>query len=206
MGYNFGRAFDSMFNPQMADTRTNEARTMENQQIGQTNQLQDEYAQAQANPNAGIGLSPSQQAYVEQELARSSRNNTSQAAGGSSAADNAVNKAITEYRIGQIGQRQAYLNNLRQAMITSSRGWQQPMQSSPGLGQKVVGDLAGRATAAAGRGMFGPSEEESAAQRKDAANAGSSQGGNGFRVGAPGQAGGQSGGNGVMNPWGVQQN
>lgn len=202
MAYDFGKAFLSLFQPQQSDVRTPQTKQMEQNQLNNTSQLQNEYAQASANPNSGLGT-PDQQLYMEQNLANSVRNRTASGSGESTAQGDEVRKAIMDYRIGQIGQRQAYLNNLRGAMVQSSNGAQQPMQNSTSLGQKLTSDIAGRAGSKLGDSLFGRDPEKMAQANQQAAQLGAQPGGTGFRVNGPGQQGGQGGGNGVQSPWGL---
>src|SRR5216683_5502210 len=112
---------------------------------GQAKGLQDQYNSATADPNSGIGLSPAMQQMQEQELGNHVRAQMSdEGAGGSGANNDAVQKAIVDYRIAQMGKHMSYLDQLRQGMLTAS----QPQVQQPTVPQQA-------ATYAMGRGMQG---------------------------------------------------
>lgn len=119
---------------------------------GQTRQLQNEYTQAQADPNSGIGLSPAQQQQMEQELGNHIRGQMSdQGAGGSGSSNDAVQKGIVDYRIAQMGKHMQHLDSLRQGMIQAST----PQTHQPTPGANLVQYGAGRAGQALGQDLFG---------------------------------------------------
>lgn len=123
----------------------------------QSRMLEEEYARAQADPNSGIGLSPAMQQMQENELANSVRSRMSDAgAGRSGAANDSVQKAIVEYRINQMGQRQRYLDSLRQGMLTSST----PQTVQPTIPQQMVGGFTGRASQGLASDLFGFDDDE----------------------------------------------
>lgn len=204
MGFNFMGALNSLgFGDTPQDLRTPETVQTERNRLGQTAGFDQEYQRAQGDPNYGIGT-PEQQRYQENELANSIKNHTSAGgAGGSGYEADAVRKGMVDFRISQIANRQKALNDLRQTMVQSNQGWQQPMgQPVAGIGRSMAGGFAGRAGQSMAKGVFGDDEDEQlqSMQRAQAAGAGTQPGGNGFRVNQSGP-GAQSGGNGVKNPW-----
>jgi len=123
----------------------------------QSRMLQDQYAQASADPNAGIGLTPAMQQLQENELAQGVRGRMSDAgAGRSSAANNSVQKAIVDYRIAQLGKRQAYLDSLRSGMLTAST----PQMEQPTAGQSAVSRFTTQGAGALANSMFGPDDSQ----------------------------------------------
>jgi hypothetical protein len=134
---------------QRAAEQTNVARA------NQAGQLQNEYSQAEADPNSGVGLSPAQQAQMEQELGNHIRGQMSdQGAGGSSASNDAVTKGIVDYRIAQIGKHMQHLDSLRQGMLTAST----PQTQQPTAGQAAVSRFTTQAAGSAANDLFGPDQ------------------------------------------------
>jgi hypothetical protein len=125
---------------------------------GQSNQLQQEYAQAQADPNSGIGLTPAMQQMQENELANHLRARSSDAgAGQSGAANDMVTKGIVDYRMAQMGKRMQHLDSLRQAMLQAST----PQTQQPSVPQQAVSYGAGRAMQGGMNAIFGPNTDPS---------------------------------------------
>jgi hypothetical protein len=95
-----------------------------------------EYSRAAADPSYGM-LSPADQRYQEQELARSVKNRTGAAgSGGSGYESDLVRKAIVDFRINQMAQRQRTLDTLRQGVL-QSQGLQMG-SPQPGIARGLV--------------------------------------------------------------------
>ena len=113
-------------NPQdfLVDVRSPEQR-------GMVQNTAAEYSRAAADPSYGM-LSPADQRYQEQELARSVKNRTGAAgSGGSGYEADLVRKAIVDFRINQMAQRQRTLDTLRQGVLQSQS--MQTVGMQPGL-------------------------------------------------------------------------
>ena len=151
----FGDALQRMFgdpNPRdfMVDVRSPEQR-------GMIQNTAAEYGRAAADPSYGM-LSPADQRYQEQELARSVKNRTGAAgSGGSGYEADAVRKAIVDFRINQMAQRQQTLDRLRQGVMQSQS--MQTYNAQPGIGRAVVQNLAGRGVAGMGGALFGEPDQ-----------------------------------------------
>lgn len=201
MAYDFGAAFRNMLGDTPVDLRTPETKSVERQRLGMGRGMEDEYARASSNPNYGIGT-PAQQQYMEQELANSVRDRTgAQSAGGSGFEGDQVRKALVDFRISQIAQRQKSLNDLRQGMMQATNGWQQPMgQPVAGVGRSMAGGFAGQAGKAISKSLFGESDDDQAKRlaSMEAAGRGAQPGGNGYRL--PGTQGGGPGNTAPGNP------
>jgi len=158
----FGDALQRMFGdprPQdfMVDVRSPEQRGM----IQQTAQ---EYGRAAADPSYGM-LSPADQRYQEQELARSVKNRTGSAgSGGSGYESDQVRKAIVDFRINQMAQRQQTLDRLRQGVMQSQS--LQTFNAPAGVGRQAVNALAGGGVRGF-QGMFGDDKDPGGSQPGD---------------------------------------
>lgn len=160
------------------------AQTVNVARAGQAKTLQDQYAAANADPNSGIGLSPAMQQQQEQELGNHVRAQMSDAgAGGSGANNDAVQKAIVNYRIQQMGQHMKYLDSLRTGMLTAS----QPQVQQPSVPQQAAGYAMGRGMQGGMNALFGPSYS----------NPYGENGGSGGRPGDPSHGQGPMGTNGT---------
>jgi hypothetical protein len=128
----------------------------------QSRMLEDQYTQASADPSAGMGLTPAMQQLQENELAQGVRSRMSSAgAGRSGAANDSVQKAIVDYRIAQMGKRQAYLDSLRSGMLTAST----PQVEQPSAAQSSVSRFTTQAAGSLANSMFGPDADQQYGQR-----------------------------------------
>lgn len=145
----FSDALASMFGfgpSQQAAQSVNVARA------AQVAQLQQEYQRALADPNSGIGLSPAMQQMQENELGNQVRGQMSNAGAGMSGASNdAVQKAIVDYRIKQMAMHMQHLDALRMGMVQASN----PQTQQPSVPQQMASYGAGRMMQGFGNELFG---------------------------------------------------
>jgi len=192
-----------MFGGQPIEQRTPQGIAASNYQNANTARLQQEYQNAQTDPNYGLS-DPATRALMENQIVSDTMGRTGATGAGQSGYErNEVASAMANFRIQQAANRQAALNNLRQAMVSSSQG-PQPQMGAPTASplQSFTNTLTGRAANAVGRGLFGTTPEEDAAT-KWAQQSGGAPGTTGFRnyPGQSDQSG--NGGSGAMNvnPW-----
>ena len=133
--------------PQLVDTRTDTQRGMQEQTAA-------EYARAAGDPSYGM-LSPTDQRYMEQELTRSVKNRTGAAgSGGSGYEADLIRKAVVDFRINQMAQRQRTLDTLRQGVLQS--GGMQATSPQPGIASGALQYGMGRGIAS----MFDDPDEK----------------------------------------------
>lgn len=196
MAYDFGQAFAQMFGGAPIEQRTPQQISANKAQVQNIGGLQQEYANAQNDPNYGLA-DPATRALAENQIVNETMSRTGASGAGQSGYErNAVAGAIANFRIQQAANRQAALNNLRQGMLTAS-GSMMPQMGSPTASplQSFAGNLARGAAGAANRSLFGEDDTKKA-NNDNAAQPG----------GAPGTTGSdpaqQRGGMNV-NSWGL---
>lgn len=195
-----GEIFGSMFGGQPIDQRTRQGVAAANFQNANTARLQQEYGNAQNDPNYGLS-DPGTSALMEQKIINDTMGATGAGGAGQSGYErNQVANAVANFRLQQAAQRQQALNGLRQAMVSSSQG-PQPQMGAPSASplQSFVGNVTRGAAGAVNRGLFNtPDDENAAINNRNAQQPGGAPGTTGFRN-YPGQND-QTGGMGV-NPW-----
>lgn len=148
MGNTLGSIFyDQPPRTMLTDPRTGYIRGQEARDIGLRDAYARQYADMLSDPTMGMGVDPAGAKYTEQQLVDATYNRLGAAgAGGSGTARAAASKAIVDYRLGLMKNREQAMQNLRAMMTPRPEGTPYtvtPVQGQESMIKSVIGDVAG---------------------------------------------------------------